>query len=53
MLFVSVLSAQTGLESVAVIQGKDAHTHAFFPRVVVECSKPSPIFSEYGYSIKD
>jgi hypothetical protein len=41
---VSVLSAQTGLESVAVIQGKDAHTHAFFPRVVVTCKPGKALF---------
>jgi hypothetical protein len=37
---ISVLSAQTELESIEVVRGKEAVTHATFPRIVVECSKP-------------
>jgi hypothetical protein len=40
---ISVLSAQTELESIEVIRGKEAVTHATFPRVVVECSNAKPL----------
>ncbi len=41
---ISVLAAQIGLESVAVIRGKDAPTHAVFPRVVVTCNPGKALF---------
>jgi hypothetical protein len=40
---ISVLSAQTELESIEVIRGKEAVTHATFPRIVVDCSKAKPL----------
>jgi hypothetical protein len=40
---ISVLSAQTELESIEAIRGKEAITHATFPRVVVECSNAKPL----------
>ncbi len=41
---IGVLAAQTGLESVAVISGKDAPAHAVFPRVVVTCNPGKALF---------
>lgn len=34
---ISVLESQTGMESVEVVRGNAAATHAVFPRVVVTC----------------
>jgi hypothetical protein len=41
---ISVLSAQTELESIEVIRGKEAVTHATFPRVVVTCKPGKALF---------
>jgi hypothetical protein len=40
---ISVLSAQTELESIEVIRGKEAVTHATFPRVVVALKDVNPL----------
>lgn len=41
---ISVLESQTGMESVEVVRGNAAATHAVFPRVVVACKNIAPLY---------
>ena len=40
---ISALESQTGMESVEVVRGNAAATHAVFPRVVVACKNIKPL----------